>query len=77
MFVVLNSYQAPQATKKGAMWCFSYLCNLLICLLLQKQVTYQDSPKKVEEIKHKKQTSSNLLTLRKGARTDLFHQEAV
>lgn len=37
--------------KKGATWYFSYLCNLLICLLLQKQVTYDDSPKKVEKNK--------------------------
>lgn len=74
MFVILNSYQAAQATKKEQL-VFSYLCNLLICLLLQKQVTYQDSAKKEEKIKHKEQTSSNLLTLHKGAQTYLFHRE--
>lgn len=63
--------------KKGTTCIFLYLCNLLICLLLQKQVTYQDSAKKEEKIKHNEQTSSNLLILRKGAQTYLFQQEAV
>lgn len=45
MFAILNSYQAPKQQsefpKKGATWYFWYLYNLLICLLLQKQLSKQ------------------------------------